>query len=49
MDPTPQSNGPVTRRQFLRNGARLLTMTGLGVAAGALATRSTARGVGVAD
>jgi electron transport complex protein RnfB len=41
MDAKPPVNGPVTRRQFLRNGARLLTMTGLGVAAGALASRST--------
>ncbi len=41
MDPKPPTDAPVTRRQFLRNGARLLTMTGLGAAAGALATRST--------
>ena len=41
MDPKPPSDKPVTRRQFLRNGARLMTMTGLGVAAGALASRST--------
>jgi electron transport complex protein RnfB len=32
---------PVSRRQFLRNGARLMTITGLGTLTGALATRST--------
>ena len=34
----------MTRRQFLRNGARLMTITGLGVAAGALASRTTGKG-----
>ena len=41
MDAKTPEHEPVTRRQFLRNGARLMAMTGLGVAAGALATRSS--------
>jgi len=41
MDPKSPVEGQVTRRHFLRNGARLMAMTGLGVAAGTLATRST--------
>ncbi len=32
----------VSRRQFLCGGARMMAMTGLGVAAGALATRANA-------
>lgn len=39
----PPADQPVTRREFLRNGARLMTMTGLGGLAGTLATRSTAQ------
>jgi electron transport complex protein RnfB len=35
---------PVTRRTFLRNGARIAAMTGLGALAGVVANRSTAEG-----
>lgn len=35
---------PTTRRTFLRNGARIAAMTGLGALAGVVATRSTAEG-----
>ena len=38
------SNEPTTRRAFLRNGARIAAMTGLGALAGVVANRSTAEG-----
>jgi len=42
MNPKPTPEPPVTRRTFLRNGARIAAMTGLGALAGVVATRSTA-------
>jgi electron transport complex protein RnfB len=41
---SPQKEPATTRRQFLRNGARVGAMTGLGVLAGVLAHRTTANG-----
>ena len=44
MNPEPQHNRPVTRRQFLRNGARVAALTGLGGLVGVVAGRSAAKG-----
>ena len=44
MNEKSKSEPPVTRRTFLRNGARIAAMTGLGALAGVVANRSTAEG-----
>jgi Na+-translocating ferredoxin:NAD+ oxidoreductase subunit B len=44
MSEKPKSDLPTTRRTFLRNGARIAAMTGLGALAGVVANRSTAEG-----
>ena len=44
MNEKPKIEPPVTRRTFLRNGARIAAMTGLGAVAGVVANRSTAEG-----
>ncbi len=43
MDPTPNPDSPVNRRQFLRDGARVAAMTGFGALIGTLGGRSAAR------
>ena len=44
MNPQPQDQPPVTRRQFLRNGTRVAALAGLGGLLGVVAGRSTAKG-----
>ena len=44
MTPQPQGQSPVTRRQFLRNSARVAALTGLGGLVGVVAGRSAAKG-----
>lgn len=44
MNTSSSSERPVSRRQFLRNGSRLVAVTGVGGLAGLLAARSTAKG-----
>ena len=39
-----QEQAPVTRRQFLRNGARVAALTGLGGLVGVVAGHSAAKG-----
>ena len=43
MNPKPPTE-PTTRRTFLRNGARIAAMTGLGALAGVMANRTQAEG-----
>jgi Na+-translocating ferredoxin:NAD+ oxidoreductase subunit B len=43
MSAEKQSEQPVTRRQFFRNGARLAAMTGIGGLLGVMANRSSAK------
>ena len=44
MPAQPQIQTPLSRRQFLRNGARLAALTGLGALAGAMSNRARAGG-----
>ena len=44
MNPLPLQPSPVTRRQFLRNGARAAALVSLGGLVGVVATRSAAIG-----
>ncbi len=44
MNEKPKTEPPVTRRTFLRNGARIAAMTGIGALGGVLANRSQADG-----
>jgi electron transport complex protein RnfB len=41
MEPGPESREPVSRRNFLRDGARLAAMTGVGTLLGVVTTRSS--------
>ena len=41
MNPKPQPNQPISRRNFLRDGTRIAAMTGIGALLGVAATRSS--------